>query len=74
MKLIGIVGTNSTRSTNRRLLQFIQSHFSDQVEIELCEISDLPAFNEPEDRTAPASMATPRGIRFLAKVGSAARI
>ena len=52
MKLIGIVGTNSTRSTNRRLLQFIQSHFSDQAEIELCEISDLPAFNEPEDRTA----------------------
>ena len=44
MKLIGIVGTNSTRSTNRRLLQFIQSHFSDQAEIELCEISDLPAF------------------------------
>ncbi len=25
MKLIGIVGTNSTRSTNRRLLQFIQA-------------------------------------------------
>lgn len=56
MKLIGIVGTNSTRSTNRRLLQFIQSHFSDQAEIELCEISDLPAFNEPEDRTAPAAV------------------
>jgi len=36
--------------------QFIQSHFSDQAEIELCEISDLPAFNEPEDRTAPAAV------------------
>ncbi len=30
--------------------------FSDQAEIELCEISDLPAFNEPEDRTAPAAV------------------
>jgi len=56
MKFIGFVGTNATRSTNRTLLQFMQSHFSDQAEIELCEISDLPAFNEPEDRTAPAAV------------------
>ena len=56
MKLIGIVGTNSARSTNRQLLQFIQTHFKDQAEIELCEIKDLPAFNEPEDRTAPEAV------------------
>lgn len=56
MKLIGIVGTNSDRSTNRKLLQFIQKHFSDRAEIELCEIKHLPAFNEPQDRTAPAGI------------------
>ncbi|KAF1299185.1 NADPH-dependent FMN reductase [Enterococcus sp. JM4C] len=56
MKLVGIVGTNSDRSTNRQLLQFIQSHFSQQAEIEICEIKDLPAFNEPEDKTAPAGI------------------
>lgn len=53
MKLIGIVGTNSDKSTNRKLLQFIQKHFADQAEIEICEIKGLPAFNEPKDKTAP---------------------
>lgn len=54
MKLIGIVGTNSDRSTNRKLLQFIQTHFAEQASIELVEIKDIPAFNEPNERTAPA--------------------
>ncbi|MGX7205114.1 NADPH-dependent FMN reductase [Enterococcus pingfangensis] len=58
MKLIGIVGTNSDRSTNRKLLQFIQSHFSDQATIELCEIKDIPAFDEPEDKTPPVAVQT----------------
>ncbi len=56
MKLIAIVGTNSTRSTNRRLLQSIQAHFKEQAEIDICEIADLPAFNEPDDKTAPAEV------------------
>lgn len=57
MKFIGIVGTNSDRSTNRKLLQFMQAHFSTEVDIEVCEIKELPAFNEPEDRIAPAGIA-----------------
>lgn len=56
MKLIGIVGTNASRSTNRQLLQFIQKHFKDQADIELYEIKDLPAFDEPEDRIAPEAV------------------
>ncbi|MGM0174046.1 NADPH-dependent FMN reductase [Enterococcus sp. DIV0800] len=56
MKLIGIVGTNSSRSTNRQLLHYIQKHFSEQAEIEICEIKDLPAFNEPEEAVAPAAV------------------
>ena len=35
MKLIAIVGTNSARSTNRKLLKFIQTHFAEQASIEL---------------------------------------
>ena len=35
MKFIGLVGTNSKRSTNRQLLQYIQKHFADKAEIEL---------------------------------------
>ena len=38
-KLIAIVGTNSKRSTNRQLLQYMQKHFADKAEIELVEIS-----------------------------------
>lgn len=53
VKLLGIVGTNSKQSTNRQLLEFIQSHFKQQVEIELVEIGSFPMFNKPEDMTVP---------------------
>ena len=47
LKLIAIVGTNSKRSTNRQLLQYMQKHFADKAEIELVEIKDIPVFNKP---------------------------
>ncbi|KKE79424.1 NAD(P)H-dependent oxidoreductase [Oceanobacillus caeni] len=50
---IGIVGTNSDSSTNRLLLQFIQKHFTDKADIEICEIKNIPAFNKPTDKKAP---------------------
>lgn len=53
MKLIGIVGTNSDTSTNRKLLHFMAKHFAETVEIESCEIASIPAFNEPEDKHIP---------------------
>lgn len=54
LKLIGLVGTNSKRSTNRQLLQYMQKHFADKAEIELVEIKDIPIFNKPEDKKLPA--------------------
>ena len=54
LKLIAIVGTNSKRSTNRQLLQYMQKHFADKAEIELVEIKDLPVFNKPADKQIPA--------------------
>jgi NAD(P)H-dependent FMN reductase len=57
MKLVGIVGSNAEVSTNRKLLQFIQKHFANQAEIEILEIKDLPAFDEPEDKVAPQAVA-----------------
>ena len=56
MKLVAIVGTNSDRSTNRKLLKFMQKHFSDKADIEVLEIKQLPAFNEPEDKQTPAEV------------------
>ena len=54
LKLIAIVGTNSKRSTNRQLLQYMQKHFADKAEIELVEIKDLPVFNKPADKQIPS--------------------
>lgn len=55
-KIIGLVGTNSDHSTNRMLLQFIQKHFSNQAQIEVVEIKDLPLFNKPENKQLPVSV------------------
>ena len=53
LKLIAIVGTNSKRSTNRQLLQYMSKHFADKAKIELVEIKDIPMFNKPADRNVP---------------------
>ena len=53
--LIALVGTNSDKSTNRNLLQYMASHFSTQAEIEVVEIKDLPLFDKPADKVLPQS-------------------
>ncbi|HEM2750020.1 TPA: NAD(P)H-dependent oxidoreductase [Streptococcus suis] len=66
MKLLGLVGTNSARSTNRKLLQYIEQHFADKADIELVEIKDLPVFNKPANRELPESVK-----ELVAKIESA---
>ncbi len=56
LKFIGLVGTNSKKSTNRELLQYMQKHFADKADIELIEIKDLPLFNKPADMQVPDSV------------------
>lgn len=53
MKLLGLIGTNSARSTNRKLLQYIEQHFADKADIELVEIKELPIFNKLANRELP---------------------
>ena len=53
LKFIGLVGTNSKKSTNRQLLQYMQKHFADKAEIELIAIKDIPIFNKPADMQVP---------------------
>ena len=53
LKFIGLVGTNSKKSTNHQLLQYMQKHFADKAEIELIEIKDIPIFNKPSDMQVP---------------------
>ncbi|MFL2028518.1 NAD(P)H-dependent oxidoreductase [Loigolactobacillus zhaoyuanensis] len=57
MKFIGIVGTNADYSNNRILLQYMQNHFGSQHEIEICEINQLPLFNENIMKPTPANVA-----------------
>lgn len=52
-KLIAIVGTNSKKSTNRQLLQYMKKHFSKKAEIELVEIKDIPLFDKPFEKKVP---------------------
>ncbi|HEM3667180.1 TPA: NAD(P)H-dependent oxidoreductase [Streptococcus suis] len=66
MKLLGLVGTNSACSTNRKLLQYIKQHFADKADIELVEIKDLPVFNKPANRELPESIK-----ELVAKIESA---
>ena len=53
MKLIGLVGSNSKKSTNRILLQYMQRHFTEGVEIKLIEIKEFPMFNKPASMKLP---------------------
>ena len=53
LKFIGLVGTNSKKSTNRQLLQYMQKHFADKADVELIEIKDIPIFNKPSDMQVP---------------------
>lgn len=53
LKLVGIVGTNSKKSTNRQLLQFMQRYFANKAEIELVEIKDFPMFDKPANKVIP---------------------
>lgn len=51
MKFIAIVGTNATKSYNRKLLQFMSNYFAKEAEIEIAEIKDIPLFCEDYETT-----------------------
>ena len=53
LNFVGLIGTNSKESNNRRLLQFMQKHFADKASIELVEIDNIPLFNKPQKMKVP---------------------
>ncbi|CZQ98787.1 nadph-dependent fmn reductase [Trichococcus palustris] len=56
--IVAIVGTNSKKSTNRQLLQYIQRHFAESANIELIEINDVPLFTKFNRGKYPESVLT----------------
>ena len=53
LNFVGLIGTNSKESNNRRLLQFMQKHFAEKATIELVEIDNIPLFNKPQKMKVP---------------------
>lgn len=56
MKFIAIVGTNASKSYNRRLLHFMKKHFASKAEIIIKEIKEYPLFCEDFDETPHSIM------------------
>lgn len=52
-KILALIGTNSDKSTNRQLLEFIARYFTEKADIELMEIKDFPPFKKPVDGYVP---------------------
>ncbi|WP_246877148.1 NADPH-dependent FMN reductase, partial [Lactiplantibacillus argentoratensis] len=54
--IVAIVGTNASKSYNRKLLYVMKDLFETQVNFDICEIKDLPLFNEDDIDQEPASV------------------
>lgn len=52
-KLAAIVGTNYSDSTNRKLLEYIQTQFFYKVDVEIIEIKDVPIIEYSDDKELP---------------------
>lgn len=55
-KLVGIVGTNSKESTNRKLLEYIEVAFFYKVDMEVLEIKDVPLMDYWNKKEFPDSV------------------
>lgn len=53
---VGIVGSNSAKSTNRQLLTFMQQRFKSEASIEIIDLNQLPLFDKPADLQVPAAV------------------
>jgi len=56
--IVAVVGTNASKSYNRKLLFAMKDLFETEVNFEICEIKDLPLFNEDDIDQEPASVKT----------------
>lgn len=57
-KLIGISGSNYSKSTNKKLLEYLQSQFFYKVDIEIVEIDKLPFLDTMLGQEIPEEIKT----------------
>lgn len=55
-RLVGLVGTNYSKSTNRKLLEYMQSQFFFKIDIDIVEIDKLPIFDVHADYQMPEAL------------------
>ncbi|KRM72197.1 NADPH-dependent FMN reductase [Lacticaseibacillus brantae] len=65
-KLVGIVGNNWSGSRNRLLLQYMQTRYANQFELNLLETGTLPMYSQ-DDENNP----TPAVVAFRAAIAEA---
>lgn len=56
MKFVGIVGSNAEVSYNWKLLRFVSKHFKGKFQLDIVDISDVPIFNQDNDRSDEDSL------------------
>lgn len=52
---VALVGSESAKSTNRRLLTYMRMHFAEQADIELIDLTNLPMFKKTANHEMPES-------------------
>lgn len=56
IKLFGLVGTNAKESTNRKLLEYIKTTYSNKFQMEIGEINKVPLIDYYRDRPRPMAV------------------
>lgn len=57
-KFVALVGTNTAKSTNRKLLKYMQGRYADEAEIEVVELKGLPIFKKTTEMSVPEQAKT----------------
>lgn len=52
-KFVALLGTNTAKSTNRKLLKYMQSRYTEDAEIEVVELKGLPIFKKTANLFVP---------------------
>lgn len=66
MKIVAIVGSIRKESYNMMLAKFIQKHYTDQFDLEILKLNDIPMYNQDIENNAPQVV-----LDFKAKVKEA---
>lgn len=53
MKIVGIAGSISKESYNKKLLRYMKDRYKDKLDIEILDIGEVPMYNEDNEMNPP---------------------